>query len=68
MNTTQIPNDKAERTETFTLSRKGQSDYRLMTELLDVVSNSILFHEITSIEPIYNEVGLVLTIKYNTYL
>jgi hypothetical protein len=68
MYTTRIPNNKVEKTETFSLSRGPRSDFQLITDLLEIVSNVVLFEEITKVAPAYSESGLVLTITYTTYL
>lgn len=62
-----IPNEKVEKTETFSLWRGDRSDVQLMVDLLEIASNAILFEEITEIAPAYNEAGLLLTITYRTY-
>lgn len=68
MNTTQIPNEKRERTTEFWQERKGRSDAQLLFDMLDgPVSNSILLIEIVSIKPAYTDADLTLTITYTDY-
>lgn len=47
---------------TFVIVRTTQSDYQLMTELLERISNEVLFTEIISITPEYDNIGLTIEI------
>lgn len=67
MYTTEIPNDKRTCTDTFSLQRTTQSDFQLLVDLLDKVSNEILLTDILKIVPAYNSYGLVLHVIYVTY-
>jgi hypothetical protein len=64
---TVIPTEPIQKTKQFTRIRTGQSDYQLLIELLDIVSNSILFTDMLSMKPIYDASGLALEVTYLSY-
>lgn len=67
MYTTEVPNEKLTQTQTFTMQRTTQSDFQLLVDLLDKVSNEILLADILKIVPAYNSYELVLHVTYTTY-
>ena len=67
MSTTQIPDEKRLLQADYAMSRAGRSDAQLLVDLLEVVSNDILFYDIITIAPTFTETLLTLTVHYKTY-
>lgn len=56
--------DKQMKTLKFTARRSTQSDFQLMVDALNLVSNELVFACIVSIIPEYVELGLILFVTY----
>jgi len=65
-----IPNDKTPKTTTYSMPRNNRSNVQLLYDLLERISNDILFEDITAIKPTYTEDTeglLIIVVEYMDY-
>lgn len=67
MFTTHLPNDKRLQSHGFGMWREGRSNAKLLADLMEAISETILMEEIVTIAPVYSDERLELVIVFKSY-
>lgn len=67
MCTTCIPDKKRLQSHSFGIWREGRSNAKLLADLMEAISETILFEEIVTLAPVYSDERLELVVVFKSY-